>query len=164
MHPVKPGNGAEAGVLAREFDADALAGLRQAVLGYATTCGMPEDRAFDVMLAVHELAANAVRHGPGHGRLRLHVTAGALHCEVSDPGPSSSDGHAGGTAGQAPGALPWPVEQGHGLWLVHKAADHFRVSSGPHGSLIVMVFTLPATLAPPRQSCKPGLPGDGTGR
>ena len=76
----------------REFDTDALAGLREAVLGYATACGMAGDRAIDVMLAVHELAANAVRHGPGHGRLRIHVTASTLHCEVSDPGPPSRDG------------------------------------------------------------------------
>jgi hypothetical protein len=57
MHPFRPGDVGEAGVLIREFDADALAGLREAVLGYATACGMPEDRAIDVMLAVHELAA-----------------------------------------------------------------------------------------------------------
>jgi anti-sigma regulatory factor (Ser/Thr protein kinase) len=127
-------------MLVREFDADELAGLREAVLGYATACGMPEDRAIDVMLAVHELAANAVCHGPGHGRLRLHVTASTLHCEVSDPGPSSRDG-----------AAPWPVEQGHGLWLVHTTADHVRVTSGPHGSLITVVFTLPAAAAPHRR-------------
>jgi anti-sigma regulatory factor (Ser/Thr protein kinase) len=117
-------------VLDREFDTCALAGLREVVLGYATACGMAVDRAIDVMLAVHELAANAVRHGPGHGRLRIHVTASTLHCEISDPG--------------APGAVPWPVEQGHGLWLVHTLADHVRVTSGPHGSLITVVFTLPA--------------------
>jgi anti-sigma regulatory factor (Ser/Thr protein kinase) len=129
---------------------------------------MPEDRAIDVMLAVHELAANAVRHGPGHGRLRVHVTASTLRCEVSDPGPASRDGRApGGTGGQAPvatGAVPWPVEQGHGLWLVRKAADHLRVTSGPHGSLITAVFTLPAAAARPPQARGPGIPGDGTGR
>jgi len=141
MHPFRPGDDAEARVLVREFDADALAGLREAVLGYATACGMSRDRAIDVMLAVHELAANAVCHGPGHGRLQLHVTASALHCEVSDPGTSSSDGR----------AVPWPVEQGHGLWLIHAAADHVRVTSGPNGSLITMVFTLPVA-------------ADGTGR
>ena len=103
------------------------------MLSYATARGMPEDRAGDVMLAVHELAANAVRHGPGHGRLRLHVIAGTLHCEVSDPGPSNRDG-----------AVPWPVRQGHGLWLVHTTADHVLVASGPHGSLITAEFTLPA--------------------
>jgi anti-sigma regulatory factor (Ser/Thr protein kinase) len=161
MHPFRPGNDAATGALVREFDADALAGLRQAVLGYAIACGMIEDRAIDVMLAVHELAANAVRHGPGHGRLRLHVTAGALHCEVSDPGTSSLDGHARGTAGPALGAAgaaaPWPVEQGHGLWLVHIAADDVRVISGPNGSLITMVFTLPGATAPPSR----GLPRRG---
>ena len=120
-------------MLAREFDAAALAGLRGEALSYATACGLPEDRAGDVMLAVHELAANAVRHGPGHGRLRLHVTAGTLHCEVSDPGPSNRDG-----------AVPWPVEQGHGLWLVQMTADHVRVICGPRGSLITVEFTLPA--------------------
>jgi anti-sigma regulatory factor (Ser/Thr protein kinase) len=144
MHPFKPGNDAEAAVLAREFDAGALAGLREAVLGYATACGMPEDRAIDVMLAVHELAANAVRHGPGHGLLRIRVTASALRCEVSDPGPSSRDGTA-----------PWPVEQGHGLWLVHTAADHLRVTSGPHGSLITVMFALPAAAAPLRRPAGP---------
>jgi anti-sigma regulatory factor (Ser/Thr protein kinase) len=152
-------------VLDQEFNAGALAGLRQAVLGYATACGMPEDRAIDVMLAVHELAANAVRHGPGHGRLRLHVTASTLHCQISDPGPSSRDGRApDGAGGQAPGAVPWPVEQDHGLWLVHTAADHVRITSGPHGSLIAVAFTLPAATAPPPQARRPGVPGDGTGR
>jgi anti-sigma regulatory factor (Ser/Thr protein kinase) len=150
-------------VLDREFDTDGLAGLRQAVLGYATACGMPEERAIDVMLAVHELAANAVRHGPGHGRLRIHVTGSTLRCEVSDPGPSSRV--LDGTGRQPPGApcaVPWPVEQGHGLWLVHQAADHVRVTSGPHGSLIAVAFALPAAAAPLSQARGPGIPGHGT--
>jgi anti-sigma regulatory factor (Ser/Thr protein kinase) len=155
-------------MLDREFGTDALAGLREAVLGCATACGMSEDRAIDVMLAVHELAANAVRHGPGHGRLRIHVTASTLRCEISDPGPASRNGRApGGAGGQAPGApgtAPWPVEQGHGLWIAHKAADHLRFTSGPHGSLITAEFTLPAAAAPPPQARRPGTPGDGTGR
>ena len=168
MHPSSPGNDAEAGVLVREFDADALAGLREAVLGYATTCGMPEDRAIDVMLAVHELAANAVHHGPGHGRLRIHVTASTLHCEVRDPGPPSRDGRApDGTGGQPsgnPGAVPWPVEQGRGLWLVHEVADHLRVTCGPHGTLITVLFTLPAAAALSPQASRPVIPGHDTGR
>jgi anti-sigma regulatory factor (Ser/Thr protein kinase) len=165
MHPSGPANDAEARALVREFDADALAGLRQAVLGCAAACGMPEDRAVDVMLAVHELAANAVRHGPGHGRLRIHVTASTLHCEVSDPGPSSGvlDGTGGQTPG-APGSVPWPVEQGHGLWLVHQVADHLHATCGPHGSLITAVFTLPAAPAPPPPDRRAGIPGNRTGR
>ena len=156
-------------MLDREFGADALSPLRDAVLGCATACGLPEDRAIDVMLAVHELAANAVRHGPGHGRLRTHVTADALRCEVSDPGRASLNGFApggpGGQASRAAGAVSWPVEQGHGLWLVRKAADRLRIASGPYGSLITAEFTLPAAAAPPSQGRQPGIIfGDGTGR
>jgi anti-sigma regulatory factor (Ser/Thr protein kinase) len=154
-------------MLDREFDAGGLAGLREAVLGYATTSGMPGDRAIDVMLAVHELAANAVRHGPGHGRLRIHLTAGTLHCEVSDPGSASLNGHApGGIGGQslgAPDAAPWPVEQGHGLWIVHKTADHFRITSGPHGSLITAEFIVPAAAASRPQARGKDTPGEGAG-
>jgi anti-sigma regulatory factor (Ser/Thr protein kinase) len=144
-------------MLDREFSADALAELREAVLSCATAHGMPEERAIDVMLAVHELAANAVRHGPGHGRLRIHVVTGTLRCEVSDPGPPGSEGRgqagAGGQVTGAPGAVPWPVEQGHGLWLIRNAADHLRVTSGPHGSVIEAAFTLPAAAPPPPPSC-----------
>jgi anti-sigma regulatory factor (Ser/Thr protein kinase) len=108
------------------------------------------------MLAVHELAANAVRHGPGHGRLRIHVTASTLHCEVSDPGPPNRNGRVpDGAAGQAPGApgaMPWPVEEGHGLWLVRTVAEHVRVTCGPHESLITAVFALAATAAPTPQA------------
>ena len=146
-------------MLDREFGTGALAGLREAVLGYATACGMPEDRAIDVMLAVHELAANAVRHGPGHGRVRIHVTASTLRCEVSDPGPACRNGQAPG----APAAAPWPVEQGHGLWLVRKAANRLRLTSGPHGALITAEFALPAAAAPPSRARRPGTPGDGIG-
>jgi len=134
-------------VLEREFDSGALAGLREVVLGYAIDCGMPEDRALDVMLAVHELAANAVRHGPGYGRLRMHATASTLRCEVSDLGPYVWDGHAVDGTGDLTTA-PWPFEQGHGLWLARQAADHLRVTSGPRGSLIALAFTLPAAAAP----------------
>ena len=168
MHPFTPGNDTMmTGVLDREFDAGGLAGLREAVLDCATACGLPEDRAVDVMLAAHELAANAVRHGPGHGRLRINRAVGTLRCEVSDPGPASQDHHAsGGTGGEAaaaPGAVPWPVERGHGLWLVREAADQLRVTSGPRGSLVTALFTLPAAVTPP-QGQRPGVAGDGAGR
>jgi anti-sigma regulatory factor (Ser/Thr protein kinase) len=47
---------------------------------------MSEMRARDAMLAVHELAANAVRHGAGRGRLRMWSQEGALCCQVRDGG------------------------------------------------------------------------------
>jgi anti-sigma regulatory factor (Ser/Thr protein kinase) len=120
--------------LDRVFDADALAGLRKAVLAEAAAAGMPGDRASDVMLAVHELAANAVRHGAGAGRLTMRVLEGRLH-QVSDAGPAGDP--------RAAAAQPWPVQPGHGLWIVHAAADQVNVASGLAGSRVSAVFILP---------------------
>ena len=44
-------------------------------------------RAADVVLALHELAANAVRHGAGAGRLRIWPRAAAWLCQVEDGDP-----------------------------------------------------------------------------
>jgi two-component sensor histidine kinase len=38
----------------------------------------------DVVLAVHELAANAIRHGAGAGRLRVWKLVRELCCQVDD--------------------------------------------------------------------------------
>jgi anti-sigma regulatory factor (Ser/Thr protein kinase) len=108
---------------------------------------MPEGRALDVMLAVHELAANAVEHGGGTGRLRMSATNRELICQVSDPGPVSSGLPRNSTLGsQRPGAAartsPWPYEPGHGLWLVRQIADHISVNYGPAGSQVTVAFTM----------------------
>ena len=62
--------------LDQTFDADTLADLRKAVLAVATAVGMPDHRAAEVMLAVHELAANAVRHGRSMHGTPARVCAG----------------------------------------------------------------------------------------
>jgi anti-sigma regulatory factor (Ser/Thr protein kinase) len=54
-------------MLDQEFGETTLRVLRETVPAHATDAGMPEGRALDVMLAVHELAANAVEHGGGPG-------------------------------------------------------------------------------------------------
>jgi anti-sigma regulatory factor (Ser/Thr protein kinase) len=123
--------------LDRAFDAGTLPSLRKAVLAEAAMAGMPGDRAVDVMLAVHELAANAVRHGAGTGTLAMRVSDGRLYCQVSDVGP------AGGTGPATAAARQWRVERGHGLWIVHMSADQVSVASGPAGFRVTAVFTLP---------------------
>jgi anti-sigma regulatory factor (Ser/Thr protein kinase) len=117
--------------LDQRFDVRTLRILRETVAAHASAAGMPEERALDVMLAVHELAANAVRHGGGTGRMRMNVTAGELVCQVSDPGPDA-----------AVPEQPWPYEPGHGLWLVSQVADRITVDSGPAGSTVTAAFAL----------------------
>jgi anti-sigma regulatory factor (Ser/Thr protein kinase) len=130
-----------AGTLDQTFDADTLADLRKAVLAAAAAVGLPEDRAAEAMFAVHELAANAVRHGGGAGRAQLDVTAGSLRCQVSDTGPGGPGCYAG--TGGADSAPPWPFQPGHGLWLVQSVADHLSIESHPHGSEVTVAFRLP---------------------
>ena len=125
---VSSGDGAlEAGavVFDERFDASTLHLLRERVAACAAGAGMPEDRAVDVMLAVHELAANAVTHGAGAGRLLMRAEAGALQCQISDAGPDAGS---------------WPVRQGHGLWIVQAVADQVTASSGPHESQVTATF------------------------
>jgi anti-sigma regulatory factor (Ser/Thr protein kinase) len=133
--------------LDQEFGETTLRVLRETVLAHATAAGMPEGRALDVMLAVHELAANAVEHGGGTGRLRMSVTNRELICRVSDPGPASSGLPRNSMLGsQCPGAAaqtsPWPYEPGHGLWLVRQIADHISVNCSPAGSQVTVAFTM----------------------
>jgi anti-sigma regulatory factor (Ser/Thr protein kinase) len=137
--PVGPGAGpAAGGLLDRRFDARGLSVLRAVVLAYAVEAGMPESCARDVMLAVHELAANAVRHGAGAGRLQMQAGDGMLRVQVHDAGLASLNGEAG-TAGLDGQDVPgggdggWPLRPGHGLWVVRQVADQMRVWRGRGG-------------------------------
>jgi anti-sigma regulatory factor (Ser/Thr protein kinase) len=122
------------------FDSGTLYALRAGVKAHACNAGLPEARAQDMVLAVHELAANAVSHGAGAGRLRIWKRAGALHCEVEDGEPLASG---------SPGGHPWPSSPGHGLWLVRRVADRMRIRSGDCGTRAMIAFTLPARLPGP---------------
>jgi anti-sigma regulatory factor (Ser/Thr protein kinase) len=133
---VGPGLDAETGVLLiQEFNAATLRFLREAVVAHASAAGLSEERAVDVMLAVHELAANAVRHGAGSGRLRMEVTSGQLRCQISDAGAS-------GRAVPGASGAPWPVQPGHGLWVTRNTADQVAITVGPGGSVVTVVFCL----------------------
>jgi anti-sigma regulatory factor (Ser/Thr protein kinase) len=125
-------------LLDQEFDSGTLYALRAAVQAHAGQAGLSPDQADEVVLAVHELAANAIAHGAGHGRLRMWDLAGVLSCEVADGGRASANG-----SGPADTADPWPVVVGHGLWLVHQVADHLDFRSGPGGSRAVATFAPP---------------------
>jgi anti-anti-sigma factor len=132
-------------LLDQAFDADSLYTLRAAVAAHAAQAGMPEGRVGDLVLAVHELAANAAWHGAGHGRLRFWKTADAVVCEISDDGTAGGDA---GDQGQAD-AASWSVDFGHGLWLVRQIADQVSIRTGTGGTVAVVSFTLGPAGQPP---------------
>lgn len=124
--------GAElAPVLEQDFDGESLYRLRAAVAAHALHLGLSQHRAEELVIIVHELAANAIRHGAGHGRVRIWQQQHTVHCQVSDDGAGQAPGAlAPGDTGAEAGMPPWPVEPGHGLWVISKLADqaHFRTS------------------------------------
>lgn len=130
-------------ILEQAFDGDSLYALRSAVAAHAADAGLARDRVYDVVTAVHELAANAVRHGAGHGRLRLRADSKALHCQVSDDGPADQDP-------APPDAAAWPREPGHGLWIIDQIADRVRLERAASGATVVTVtFAVGAPPGPP---------------
>lgn len=145
-------------VLDQRFDVTSLSALRTSTQACAVRAGMPADRATDIVIALHELAADAVRHGAGSGRLRIWDRVGALYCCVDDHGraaaaPAGED-HGGGvpstpsTASAAAPAEPnladhWPYRDGHGLWLARQVADQMMLRSDSSGTLAVLAFGLP---------------------
>lgn len=136
-------------VLDQCFDAGSLSALRASTQACAAQAGMPAERATDLVIALHELAANAVRHGAGSGRLRIWDHAGALYCRVDDDG--SADGPPGPIgAGSASQNLAdrWPRERGHGLWLARQVADQLTLRSESSGTSAVITFSLSAIADP----------------
>jgi anti-sigma regulatory factor (Ser/Thr protein kinase) len=128
-----PGESAVPTLLDQAFDRDSLYALRAAVAAHGAQAGLPQRRVEDLVIAAHELAANAIRHGAGRGRLRLWTQDGMLHCEVTDSGPRAE---------REPRQAVLSGEPGHGLWLVRQVADQAIVRSGPDGTSAVITFTV----------------------
>ncbi|MFI6511981.1 anti-sigma factor RsbA family regulatory protein [Streptosporangium sp. NPDC050855] len=128
LPPPPPG----AGVTVR-FGAD-LARMRERVAAWAGTLGLPAERVERLVLAVNEVATNAVEHGGGHGEIRLWADAGAVHCDVTDPGSMDAP-----FPGHLPPALPGG--RGHGLWVVRQVCDLLEIRTGRPGTQVRLRLT-----------------------
>ena len=123
-------------VLDLGFDAGTFQTVRAQLRGCVSHEGFPEGQVEDVVLAVHELVANAVCHGGGAGRLRVWNLAGTLYCQVDD----------GDLPDESPAAMnSLPCEHGHGLWVVQRLADRMHALSGPGGTSVLIRFGRGAT-------------------
>jgi anti-sigma regulatory factor (Ser/Thr protein kinase) len=115
------------------FSADDLRQLRHAVTEWAARAGLQGQRAVDFVIAVHEIATNAVRHGSPVARLALHSAGTVAQAEVRDsglwpPGPE---------AATAPGAL------GMGLQVARQVCDEVTIRPGASGSTVILQMNLP---------------------
>lgn len=110
------------------FDAESLPRVRRTVAGWAAAV-LPERLVVDLMLAVHEIAANSIRHGGGSGRLHCWLDGGAFVCEVRDRGWL----HDPLLGRQLP---PTGWEVGRGLWLANQLCDLVQMRTSAEGTVI----------------------------
>ena len=122
-------------VLDQAFDGDSLYALRATVAAHAAEAGLSRQRVYDVVAAAHEMAANAVRHGAGHGRLLLWADGRSLHCQVSDDGPADRDG-------ARPDPAAWQRKRGHGLWIIDQVANAVTLDHDPGGTKVIVTFSI----------------------
>lgn len=118
-------------LFARDFDRGQVTELRHAVAAHAQESGLGGQRLEDFVLAVNELITNAVRHGGGHGRLRMWTDGTAVTCEVSDTGLGMASDQAAIRKRPTPGTAG-----GWGLWLARKLSDEMVVQTGPEGTTV----------------------------
>ena len=111
------------------FDTWQLAAVRHGVADAAWAAGCDGDRVEDLVLAVNEVATNAVEHGSGDVHLDVWDggRAGALVCEVHD---------GGRLADPLPGLrAPHPSDpRGRGLWIARQLCDLLHVWTDTAGT------------------------------
>jgi anti-sigma regulatory factor (Ser/Thr protein kinase) len=106
------------------FGPDGLSAVRRAMGSFAGAAGLDRTRAGELMLAVNEIATNAVVHGRSPATLRIWHADGEVIVEVSDEG----DGIRDVLAGQL---MPSPSRPGgRGLWLSRLLCDAVEVRNG----------------------------------
>lgn len=126
------------------------AAVRQGLAVYARRAGLPEQRTYDLVAAVHETVVNALRYGGGRGVVRLRGDGEYVICEVRDEGAHTSvprppfPGHLPPSGPAAPG--------GHGMWLVRQLTDLVTEDLDPSGSVVQLYFRRPEG----RPSDRPG--------
>ncbi len=123
-------------LLSLAFDRDAITDVRHDVAGCAAAAGLTGLRLEGFVLSVNEIMTNAVRHGAGHGSVRLWRTRGALRCEVYDGGtgdPARFNGY------ELP---PSSATGGRGLWLARHLCDTIEVETGRGGTRVALTMLI----------------------
>ncbi|HUJ65528.1 MAG TPA: sensor histidine kinase [Acidimicrobiales bacterium] len=119
----------------RRFGPGDLGAVRGFVRRRTAAAGLGP-RADEIALAVHEAAANSVRHGGGDGTCRTWTERGMLVFEITNPG-RVCDPLAGRIepAPDAPG--------GRGLWLMNQVCDLVQVRNTAGAVVVRLHVTTP---------------------
>ncbi|MGE3284794.1 MAG: ATP-binding protein [Pseudonocardia sp.] len=101
--------------------------VRTTLEGMLLDAGYGRSRAEDVVLAVNEVATNAVEHGTLEAELLVWLDGDGLTCEVHDRGTLGD---------RLPGLrVPLPGERrGRGMWVARQVCDLLHVWTDPDGT------------------------------
>jgi len=136
-----------------------FARLRRLVAGQCAAAGLTGSRLDDFVLAVHEIAANAIVHAGAGGRLILRRAANGLRCLVADTIPKTAAACPAPRSGERPGLADPPglsdpadlsaepgepigADSGRGLWLAATLADELSITSGPDSTIVSLYMRL----------------------
>jgi anti-sigma regulatory factor (Ser/Thr protein kinase) len=112
-----------------------LSALRRIVGDRATAAGLSRSRADELVLAVNEVATNAVVHGRSPATARVWHGDGELTFEVSDGGEGIADVLAGQLTPSATSI------GGRGLWLARLVSDAVEIHDGSGCTVAIRAST-----------------------
>jgi anti-sigma regulatory factor (Ser/Thr protein kinase) len=110
--------------------------LRRDLSTVLASDGMPQHRVEDMVVAVHEVVTNGLRHGQPPVTVRAWITSEGAICTVTDRGPGIDDPFLGYLPG---GGAPLSEGQ-YGLWMARQLCDQLattRTSSGFTTRLVI---------------------------
>jgi len=112
------------------FGEGELATTRETAERWAQSAGLPAIRCADWVLAVSEATSNSVRHGGGHGTLRMWRAATELVAEVRDRGRLTDPL----TGRRRPD--PYAPTGGRGVWIMHQLCDLVEIRAQEDGLVL----------------------------
>src|ERR1700744_736862 len=111
------------------FSVDDLRLVRGVKAQWATRAGLSASRTDDFVIAVQEIATNAVRYGSPAAQLLLRVAAGAAAGEIHDDGRWQP----------SPQAIPTTGRRGGmGLALARRVCDQVDIQTGSGGTTVLL--------------------------
>jgi serine/threonine-protein kinase RsbW len=115
-------------------DLSRLRSLRHDVAAWLESIGVPPDRRDDVVLAVHEAAANAIEHATGRVTVRGAHDGDKLLLVVSN-------------SGRWRGPRAVDVARGRGLTIMRGLTTNLEIRTNPEGTTVRMRMDFSSTEA-----------------
>jgi anti-sigma regulatory factor (Ser/Thr protein kinase) len=122
------------------FELQDLLSIRRLIGSFALDAGLSGLRTEEVVLAVNEIATNAVIHGGPPSTVRAWSLEDEIVVEVTDGGDGIGDVDAGRIA-----PLPGQIG-GRGLWLTRRLCDDVQVRN-EDGCVVTMHVAAPGATA-----------------